>query len=53
MPFFAPLPIPATVDTGTPIIKAPGHPNTITVIASLRSLVIRPTIIAITKTAGV
>ena len=53
MPFLAPLPIPATVDTGTPITKAPGQPSTITVTASLRSLVIKPTTIAIISTAGV
>ncbi len=53
MPLLAPLPIPATVDTGTPITRAPGQPSTMTVIANLRSLVIRPTAIAITSTAGV
>ena len=52
-PFLAPLPIPATLDTGTPITRAPGHPRTKIVIASSTFLVINPTTKPKTKTAGV
>ena len=53
MPFFAPFPIPATFDTGTPITKAPGQPNTRIVIANSISFDINQTINANTKTVGV
>ncbi len=52
-PFRAPLPMPATLDTGTPITKAPGHPKTKIVIASSISREISQTIMAKTKTTGV
>ena len=52
-PFLAPLPIPATFDTGTPITNAPGQPNTRIVTASAISLVINPTTIPSTSTVGV
>ena len=53
MPFLAPLPIPATVETGTPITNAPGQPRTIIVIANLKLRVITPTIRAMIKINGV
>ena len=53
MPRFAPLPIPATFETGAPMTKAPGQPRTKTVMAKRKSRLIRPTSNAISKTVGV
>ena len=52
-PFRAPFPIPATFDTGTPITKAPGQPNTRTVIASSTFCEMTHVMNAPIKTAGV
>ncbi len=52
-PCLAPFPIPATLDTGTPITRAPGHPKTSMVIANSISFEIKNTIIPRPRTAGV
>ncbi|MPM44048.1 hypothetical protein SDC9_90726 [bioreactor metagenome] len=53
IPCFAPLPIPATLETGTPMTNAPGQPKTKMVMANSMSFVRIPTIMDRAKTAGV
>ena len=53
IPCRAPLPIPATFDTGTPMTRAPGHPSTRMVMASSMSFDMIPTNIDNNNTAGV
>ncbi len=53
MPCLAPLPIPATIDTGVDITKAPGHAITSRVSASSISFVIMKTTTAKIMMPGV
>ena len=52
-PLRAPFPIPATLETGTPMTNAPGQPRTKIVIANSTFWVIAQTMNARTKTVGV
>jgi len=53
MPWRAPFPMPATLETGTPITRAPGQPRTRIVTASSGSRVNASTSMPRTRTAGV